>query len=516
METGARPVRVESETAERAAACRSARLHVANRELGSVVLDTEPPGGPLIVRRLAPLLIAVCATAAFAAAASADERMWVGFHDDPVFRFDAGREAELDRAAQSGATMVRTLVQWHKVAPERPVSPSDPFDPAYRFDDLDELVRNAQIRGLEVLIAVWGTPAWANGNKNPQFLPTNMADFTAFTQALAARYSGRYAGYPNVGHFGIWNESNLATFLQPQFSASGKIVSPANYAKLAAAGYAGIKAGNPKALVAIGETSSNGRDKKRVGQTDTVAPATFAKGVATANKRLKFDAWAQHPYPFPVSQPPTQKVRYPNVTLTSLPRFGTDLDTWFGRKNIPIWITEYGHETKPGEPRGVTEAQQAAYAPQAIGIARANPRVKMFIWFVFKDSQGSLWQSGVFRADGAQKPARERFRAAATPVDARNKKLSFKGGTRNPPVTVNVREFCANSPAGSTVGSNIRVRLAGKLVGISQPAAQLRTDCTVALQLPVTVAKSKTYVATIDLNTAVGGIAVRTFTIVGT
>ena len=103
----------------------------------------------------------------------------------------------------------------------------------------------------------------------------------------------------------IWNESNLATFLVPQFNAAGKIVSPANYAKLARAGIAGIKAGNRSAQVAIGETSSNGRDKHRAGLTDTVAPATFMKGVAAAMKGVRFDAWAHHPYPFPVNQKPS-------------------------------------------------------------------------------------------------------------------------------------------------------------------------------------------------------------------
>ena len=247
------------------------------------------------------------------------------------------------------------------------------------------------------------------------------------------------------------DESNLGSFLQPQFNASGKIVSPANYAKLAAAGIAGVKAGNPRALVAIGETSSNGRDKKRAGLTDPVAPATFAKGVATANKRLKFDAWAQHPYPSPVSSPPTQKVRYPNVTLTSA-QFGKGLDTWFGRKNIPIWITEYGSETKPGEPKGVTESKQAAYVQQAVAIAKANPRVPMFIWFVFQDSLGSLWQSGIYRTDGSAKPAQPKWVAAAKPLDARNKKITVKGGVTNPAVAVNVREFCATSPPGVLVG----------------------------------------------------------------
>jgi hypothetical protein len=470
------------------------------------------------VKRLAAVLaVLVAATAALASTAAAADRMWMGFHDDPVLRYDGDRQNQLNLTAQpNGATMIRTLVVWQRIAPTRPAVASDSFDPAYKWDDLDELVRNAQIRGQEVLMTIWGTPGWANGNKNPQYLPTNMADFTAFTRALASRYSGQFSGYPYVGFYGIWNESNLGTFLQPQFNAAGRIVSPANYARLAAAGIAGLKAGNPKALVAIGETSSNGRDKKRVGLTDTVAPATFAKGVATANKRLRFDAWAQHPYPFPVSSPPTQKARYPNVTLTSLPQFGKDLDKWFGRKNLPVWITEYGHETKPGEPKGVTEAQQAAYVTQAVAIAKANPRVPIFIWFVFQDSQGSLWQSGIYRANGTAKPSQPRWAAAAKPLDARNKKITVKGGVSNPTVAINVREFCANSPPGVTVGATARVSLAGKLVGVSQPAAPLQVNCTVSMQMPVKVTKGKTYVATVNLNTATGGFAVRTITIVGT
>ena len=53
-------------------------------------------------------------------------------------------------------------------------------------------------------------------------------------------------------------------------------------------------------------------------------------------------------------------------SLASLPQFEKSLDVWFQRKNVPVWITEYGHETKPGEPQGVTESQQAAYIKQAL------------------------------------------------------------------------------------------------------------------------------------------------------
>ena len=60
------------------------------------------------------------------------------------------------------------------------------------------------------------------------------------------------------------------------------------------------------------------------------------------------------------------------------------------------------------------------------------------------------------------------------------------------------------------------MRLNGTLVGVSQPAGPLQVNCTVGLSLPVKVAKGKTYEATINLNTAAGGFAVRTITIVGT
>ena len=149
-------------------------------------------------------------------------------------------------------------------------------------------------------------------------------------------------------------------------------------------------------------------------------------------------------------------MHWPNVALTSLPQFETSLDKWFGRKNIPVWITEYGNETKPGEPRGVTEAQQASYLTQAIDIAKKDKRVPMFIWFVMRDSAGSLWQSGIYRKTGRAKPAQPKFAAAAGPLNPVNGKLSVKGGTKNPAVTVYLRAFCANNPVGAQIGMTSR------------------------------------------------------------
>jgi hypothetical protein len=471
------------------------------------------------VKRVTQLfLVAALAALLSPAVASSAPRMYVGFHDDVAFRWNANRAEVLDQARGANATIVRTLVDWSKTAPTRPANATNSFDPAYRFDDVDELVRNAQQRGLEVLITIWGTPKWANGGKTPNVVPRNVRDLQNFARAIASRYSGRLAQYPFVGRYSIWNESNLQLFLSPQFDAQGRSVGPRLYAKMYAAAYAGIKAGNSRAQVAIGSTSSHGRDKRLNGKSDTHSPGRFAQLVAAANPRLKFAAWAQHPYPTPQYLKPTQKVKWPNVTLASFPRFEQSLDKWFKRKGIRIWITEYGYETKPdGEPKGVTRAQQAAYTTQALAIARKDARVDMFVWFIFRDDETSLWQSGLQTRSGVAKPALARFRSAAKSLDARNPLVRVRGGTASPAVAVPLRELANNVRPGDTIGVNYRVFLRGKLVAAGQPATRLSMDAVARFRLTgFRPAKRSTYVVRIEANTANGGLAARELTIVAT
>lgn len=454
------------------------------------------------------------------ALASASPRMYVGFHDDPNFRYEQRRAAMLTQASSTNATIVRTLVTWANIAQRRPRNAANPFDPAYNFNDLDEFVRNAQARDLEVLITIWGTPKWANGGKTPNFLPRRLSDLTAFSRAVASRYSGRYAGYPYVRFYSIWNESNLQLFLAPQFDAKGRSVGPRNYARLAAAAYAGIKAGNRTAKVAVGSTSSAGRDKVLKGKSATHSPGRFAQLVAAANPRLKFDAWAQHPYPVPVRMKPDQKVKWPNVTLASFPRFEKSLDQWFKRKNVRIWITEYGHEVRQdGEPAGISRALQATYAARALAMARKDTRTDMFIWFVFRDHPTSQWQSGLRTRSGAAKPSLIRFTRAASALNARNAIVRVRGGVLNPTLTVPLRAYAAGTAPGEKVGFNVRIFDKAKLVATAQPQAAFARDATARIRLqgfrPV---KKKTYTARIEANVFSGGgvLLNRTFTLIAT
>ena len=217
--------------------------------------------------------------------------MPVGFHDDATFRWGVAATADLGRASAAHASVIRTIADWRMIAPTRPRRAADSFDPAYRFGNLDDFVRNAQRHGLQVMITVWGTPRWANGGNASNVAPTRPDDLADFGRAIADRYSGRYPGYPHVGRYSIWNEPNLEIFLAPQFDRNGAIASPRTYATLYRAAYAGIKAGNAAALVAIGETSNQGRDRPARGAAaDSVAPGTFTR----LRSRMTRDPSAAH------------------------------------------------------------------------------------------------------------------------------------------------------------------------------------------------------------------------------
>lgn len=449
------------------------------------------------------LIVLVALLAVPVATVHAATRMPIGFFDDSSFRFSSARQENMAAAAETGASVIHTTANWATIASSRPSTPSNGNDPAYGLADLDDLVFNAGLHGLRVMINVTGTPKWANGNKTPNRLPTRLSDLTTFTKMLATRYNGR-SGHGTVALWSVWNEPNIELFLAPQFSGK-KIVGPANYAKLYKAAYAGIKAGNPASKVAIGETSARGRDKPLPGVSGSIAPGTFAKLLGQV-KGLKFDAWAHHPYPTSPNLPPLQKVRYPNVTLSTLPTFEKQLKTSFHR-SVPIWVTEYGHETKPGEPHGVTTAKQAAYAKQALTVAKNDPNIQMFIWFVFRDSTGNPWQSGLELASGAHKPAYNSFSAVARVTDGQT--VAVKAG-QAPRLTVYVPYLAYYSTVGSQIGVYYTVYDGAKIVARGTPTGLLGTDQSVAFTPAFSPSKKHAYTVVAVANEQNGHSETRT------
>ncbi len=443
------------------------------------------------------MVAALMLLAAPAATASAAHQMPVGFFDDVSFRFSPDDQANLAAAATAGASVIHTTANWSSIAQTKPANAADGDDPAYQLTDLDDLVANASRAGLRVMINITGSPKWANGGHTPNYLPKSTSTFTTFARMLATRYNG-HNGHGSVSLYSIWNEPNLQQFLYPQYSGK-KIVSPLNYAKLFEPAYAAIKSANPLAKVAVGETSAQGRDKPATGVSATVSPGTFAKVLSTV-KGIKFDAWAHHPYPTSRTAKPLEKVRYPNVTLGTLPTFEKSLKTYFHRA-VPIWITEYGHETKPAQPKGISTALQASYAKQALTIARNDPNVQMFIWFTFRDNAGNPWKSGVENTNGSAKPSYSAFSSLARLIDGTM--TTVKAGT-SPKITMYVPTLAANAGTGSLVGMTYRVYSGSKLVAVAQPTATINADESVAFVANFKPVKGQTYTVTSQFNNANG------------
>jgi len=444
------------------------------------------------VRRVA-LALVLLASLAYPASALSAERMKIGFQDDVSFRWSSDSQEVLDRASATGASIIRATADWSAIAPRRPADASNGLDPSYRMNDLDDLVRGAQERGMEMLITIWGTPKWAGPARNKA--PRNLADLQHFARAVADRYSGRHIGYPYVGRFSVWNEPNLGIFLTPQFNSKGQIISPKIYSGLFKAARAGIKSGSPAAQVGIGDTSALGRDHPKKGINDSVAPATFARLLAKYRSGLRFDAYAQHPYPIRPNLAPTSIARYPNVVLPLMPRFEKDLDKWFHRKNTPVWITEYGHETKPAEPAGVSLSTQAKYTAKAIDMVRKDKHVEMFIWFIFRDNSKSTWQSGFYTSADTAKPALATFTRLATAYDGDVVHVKAKA---NPMVKVGLPRLAHFAATGSTVTVQFTVRSGSKQVDAGTRYARLTSQG--GIQFPVTFKPAAGQRYTVNVN----------------
>jgi hypothetical protein len=470
----------------------------------------------ILARLLGALVFVLATLAALPSTARSDRPMLIGFQDDPGFRWSPDRGSVIAAAARAHATVIRATADWSEIAPTRPRAAADPFDPAYRFTDLDDLTRTAAMQGMTVMLTIWGTPAWANNGRGPNYLPDHLRDLYQFSEAIADRYSGAHPGYPFVGYYTIWNEPNSVRFLAPAFDPQGGPLSPYLYALICRFAYAGLKAGNPLATVAIGQTSSRGNMLGRPG-AGSIAPGTFARLLAGVKPAVPFDAWAHHPYS-DLGYGPNQRFRFPNVNLATLHTFEVKLDEWFHRDDIPIWISEYGLETRPARPGGVTVEQQAAYVRQALALAADDPRVQMFIWFTFRDDPAySTWDSGLIGGNQARKPALSVFAGAAAGLDARNPVLEVPAGTVRPVLRLPLWELAIRDGLGCKVGSIVSVYVGRRRIATSTPEARIGIDGYAGFPLPIARVRGGTRYRIVvgDINDIHGNRVSRTAVVVG-
>ena len=142
---------------------------------------------------IALITIVLCGVAATAKPneAKAARGMLIGIYD-PVQPI-ASPDTAFPTLVKLRAQIIRLNLDWNLIAGKRPVSPTDPADPAYNWSRYDAVVLNAAKNKIQVLFTIIGTPRWANGKlKGTNRAPAKMKDLRYFALAAAKRYSGSF------------------------------------------------------------------------------------------------------------------------------------------------------------------------------------------------------------------------------------------------------------------------------------------------------------------------------------
>jgi len=422
------------------------------------------------------------------------------FQHDSILRGagDAERTAALDELDGLGVDVVKAMVNWRSLAPAGETKP-DGFngaDPAHyssaAWAPYDDLVREAQARGMRVLFALGGlAPDWASKGtgRSPGSKKPSIREFRKFVRAVGTRYSGSYvvggggsapgpappedpdmplplplqatnsqAGstLPRVGFWSVWNEPNLAGWLAPQ-RKGGRPFAPHYYRRIIAAAKAGLsKTGHRKDPMLIGELLPYGSSSQRI------RPLEFLREMACVNRRFKpfrgkkarkrgcrkFKAipgagFAFHPYT-PAGGPNVRTEHRDEVTIKYLNRLVKTLNK-LGKKNrlkkrrMKVWVTEFGFQSDPPDPFQTPIGKLPRFMGQSEWLTWRNRRVASHAQYLLYDDKPSGsgfarysgFQTGIRFANGKAKPGV--YKAYKLPFYVRRRggrKVEVFGGVR--------------------------------------------------------------------------------------
>lgn len=315
------------------------------------------------------------------------------------------------RVRAAGARTVKLVLPWRRIAPaDRPpdFDPANPGDPRYDWSPYDEQVRTAFAQGLEPLLTTEQAPLWAErgtdgppGTRNP-----DPAEFGAFGSAIAQRYSGSYAGLPRVRLFEAWNEPNASFFLSPPY-ANGQPYTPHLYRAMVNAFSAAVHAVHRDNVVVAGAQFPF--VVNRPGGV-SIGPYRFMRGVLCLSEDLRTvpncgpplaaDVWSHHPY---TSGGPTHRASNRDaISLGDMRKMKRLLNAAIAQgrfassRRVAFWVTEFGWDSAPSDPKGVPLALHARWVSEAL-YRMWEAGVSLVTWYRLRDGppegpvQSGLW-----------------------------------------------------------------------------------------------------------------------------
>jgi hypothetical protein len=96
-----------------------------------------------------------------------------------------------------------------------------------------------------------------------------------------------------------------------------------------------------------------------------------------------------------------------------------------------IWLSEYGYQTSPPDPYGVSWALQARYIGEAARRVFSAPKVDMLIQYLYRDEPDiARWQSGLETVSGRPKPSLAAMMLPLAQVSRRGTRTTVWGQVR--------------------------------------------------------------------------------------
>jgi polysaccharide biosynthesis protein PslG len=290
-----------------------------------------------------------------------------------AWRGDAdGRDFNMqtqEMVVNAGFNWVRFQVQWSEIQRE-----PDWWDPL----PVDHMLEIYEGSDVNVLVSVVGAPEWALDPTGEQLL-ADWENFVGFMAFMADRYQGR------VHAWEIWNEQNMAHEMHGTVRVS-------DYAYLLEAGYRGVKAADPDALVLFGGLTPTGVVDPEVAIDDVEYLRSFylygdgyyaqffdVMGMhLNATNNPPDTMWPDNPGPGEWTEHGSFYFLRGQQLRVVMNQYGDDR---------PAWITEFGWTTEnqaPGYEYGaeISEEDQANFLVDAFRIAEEEmPWITgMFVW----------------------------------------------------------------------------------------------------------------------------------------
>jgi hypothetical protein len=421
----------------------------------------------------AAALLGVVGLAASPALADQSETVFFEAPRDLLEVTGATRAATIAKLQSLGVHALRIVLYWGDVAPKPDAKKRPHFNQdnpaAYKWGYYDALIDDVTALHWTVLLTVSGgpSPRWATAGSRDQFTNPSATDFRQFTEAVGRHY-GKL-----VKLYSIWNEPNQPQYLRPQYTGK-KLTSPTLYRSLFLAGYDGLKAsGNFSGMkVLMGETSPVG-----VPDAGIPAPLAFLRGLLCLSSTYKpighcselpAYGYAQHPYS--VAAGPFWKGPavggQDDVTIGTLGRLVTALNKAAAvhaiRPDMPIYLTEFGVQSKPPNPvLGVPYQQQAEFDAISEKLAWENPRVVSFDQYLLRDDPPKVqgFSSGLETYKGVPKLLYDGFRLplvvarTSTGVSFWGIVRPFAGSPKPPPKPKPTGPTAATGTTGTTGAS---------------------------------------------------------------